>query len=255
MLANDSAQAHPLTGRARLWLVLTSAVILTTLLVGYTLTDSPRSWMTWLVLVFICFVEFTVGMIAAETAGGDSPQQMSSAMAAVVMGSAALFGLVGFATLFITLALTKQTPSRDAVVVSVLVVETVVFLVGMVLLRHTDFSIRASEQASVESHRTWVSQAARIREVVYSLRSLKPANTDHSIQVESLVKGLESCESQLRHSHRNLPEAGDSLESAVRALEAAAAATTRDGLNEISLKKLAKTQEDLKSVTRRLTAD
>jgi len=254
MLSNSSTLAHPLTGRARLWLIITGAVILTTLLVGYTVTDAPRSLMTWVVLVFICFIEFAAGMMAAEASATDSSQSMSSAMASVVLGSAGLFGVVGFATLLALLGLTKSSASRDAIVISVLVVETVVFLIGMVLLRHADRSIQAGEQTSMEANRSLADKSARIREVAYSLRSLRTANVEQSIQIESLVKGLETCALQCCHAHNSPAEFDDSLSAATSALEAAGAAAAKDGLNQTSLPRLTEIEKELHRLARRLAA-
>jgi len=253
-LMNGSMPAHSLTGRARLWLVITSVSILTTLLVGYTLTNPPRSWMTWCVLVFVCFVQFTFGTIAAETSRLDAAHEMTSAMASVILGGAGLFGFIGFATILISLVFAKQSTNRDALVVSLLVVETVVFLIGVTLLRHTDRAIGETDKASIESDRALVNKSTRILEVVQALRALKPARVDQSIQIESLVKSLESCASLLSHLHRTLPDTDNSLSSALSELEAIGTAIAQNGLNQLSLEKLEKVEKDLQSVVRRLAA-
>jgi hypothetical protein len=239
---------------ARMWQTISAVLILTTLVIGYVVTVPPRSVLTWVVIVFLCVIELTLGIFLSLHAEAGAPGKTSHPMSSVLIGTVAFYAFVGLATIWLLYRYVKDLlPDFDRILISALALETVLFVVATVLLQRIDLSVQAKDALANQANRRAVDKGARISELIHLLRSIKPKDLDESQRVEYLIKGLESCEFQLQRSHQLLPPEMESVLSGIMTqIDVVAPLLLREGLNKTSFENVENILKDLQSSTRRL---
>lgn len=187
-------------------------IIGATLLLGLALTESPRGFMTWALIGFICWFEFVFAMLAGHFLWVKGKEQVvSGAMMAIVFKVAGSYTVIGILTVLLFAIIPGQSDQRDKVFAALMFLESAIFFAIGVALYYSDLHQQKADAPALEQREQHAVKAFTLQGVLQTMRSVRVEDTQFLGRHDALMKKIERAEQALAHSHgggvlSNLPD-------------------------------------------------
>ena len=185
-----------------LLIVLTVLVMGTTVTVAHLLTAPPRGYVYWVVVEFLCLIEFLTGMLVVnQFARARSKHQPSTPAVLAAWSILAVYAVAGLGVIFAFAAIRPEDGGGDVKFAAVFLALTVVLFVAAAFIYGFDLFAEGRERVIDEGRAAHKAEALSVRAAVLGLRQVETGDGPRMVRVDRLVKRLETIEQALAHSH------------------------------------------------------
>lgn len=181
---------------------LTALAILATALVGYFITSSPRGFMVWVTVGFLCLIEFLVGILSVNIlTKARSQYRPSGATLAITYGIVGLFAASGVASIAIYWSVRDASGTKDGAFIAILMGIMVFWFIAAALIYAYDLHAQAITQPVTEKRIEHRDYARSLNPILLAVRSVRTDDNEIRNRLSTLTKRLEMITVALAHSH------------------------------------------------------
>ena len=181
---------------------LTALVMLVTILSGLLIASFSPSFMFWIAIGFLCFIEFIAGLFSVNHYARAKEQfQPSGATVAIVWVLIGLFAITGLLAIGVYWAIRDGEGSGDSAFAGVLIALTTGWSVIATILLSNDLRHQAVNQPVMETRAEHRRQAHSLVASLALLRGITVDDDRSRLRLDHLVKKLEMVDTALSHSH------------------------------------------------------
>lgn len=181
---------------------LTALAMLATALIGYFVTSAPRGFMVWVVIGFLCAVEFLLGILSVNSLTKARAQyRPSGATIAITYSIVGLFFISGLLSIVIYWSIRDTNGTKDGSFIAVLIGIFIFWFVIAALLYFYDLHTQVVARPVIEKRAEHRKYARSLNPILLAVRSIKTDNNDHRSRLSVITKKLEMIDVALAHSH------------------------------------------------------
>jgi len=181
---------------------LTAIAMLATAIVGYFVTSQPRGFMVWVLIGFLCTIEFLIGILTVNSMTKTHAQyRPSGATLAITYGVVGLFAISGFLSIIIYWSVRDTNGSGDGSFIAALIGIFIFWFVIAALIYFFDLHSQVVAQPVKEKRAEHREFARSLNPILLAIRSVKSNDDERRKRLAIITKNLESINVALAHSH------------------------------------------------------
>jgi len=181
---------------------LTAFAMVMTTGIAYLVTSPPREFMFWIVVGFLCTIEFMLGILYVNTFARDRCEyRPSGAILSITYGIVGAFAITGLISISIYALVRDEQGSKDGIFSGILMALIVSWFIIAFFLYAYDLHSQSFDRPAQKKRAEHQSHSRNLRHILQSLRNIR---TDSDLQRKGLeisIKKMEMIDAALAHSH------------------------------------------------------
>ena len=181
---------------------LAAIAMVATVIIGYFVTSQPRGFMVWVLIGFLCTLEFLIGILTVNSMTKTRAQyRPSGATIAITYGVAGLFAISGLLSIVIYWSIRNTNGSGDGSFIAALLGIFIFWFIIAALIYFFDLHSQVVAQPLKEKRAEHREYARSLNPILLAVRSVKTSDDKRLKRLSIITKNLESINIALAHSH------------------------------------------------------
>lgn len=181
---------------------LTALAMLATALIGYFVTSPPRGFMVWVVVGFLCAIEFLAGILSVNIlTKARSQYRPSGATLAITYGIVGLFAASALSSIVIYWSIRDANGTKDGAFIAILMGIMVFWFIVAALVYAYDLHSQITARPAIQKRAEHREFARSLNPILLAVRSVKTDDDERRNRLSIITKKLEMIDVALGHSH------------------------------------------------------